>query len=288
MKNWYLGILILLFASSSAFSQGWLRKGVKAARRAKGPKVEVKMPNTRVPNAAVRVPKAATPSLQTKIANKLKKWEVVTSANMRAFIEGKKFVGVKESYMIENAVNDGRIIHFSVEDGSTRFYLERPINNPFYKEGPYFEFYDQDLFYELERSKSLGLEILADQDNFLVSVAFPEILAETPIIVDGTEMLLKEMFFDVIIPELPRSQMGYNPWNGSTFQINTYESSKATPAQDARMIKQLNNWFEKFNSYRNWAEWNGGPAARIHFNSKAVPAEFWLETPDHLLMQMAD
>lgn len=298
MKKWHLGILILVFACSSAFSQGWFRKGVKAARSAKVPKVEVNLPNVRVPNVAVGGMRVPNPSLTAKIARKLKKWEVVTVANMRSFVEGQKFVGVKEAYMIENAANDGRIVHFSAEDGSTRFYLERPgnnsyYNNPFYNnlaynEGPYFEFYDRDLFYELERSKSLGLEIRAEQDQFFVSVAFPEILAETPIVVDGTEMLLKEMFLDVIIPDLPLYQMGYNVWEGSTFQINTYEGTKTTPAQNASMLKQLNNWFEKFNAYRNWADLEGGSAARIHFNSKAVPAEFWLETPDHLFVQMPD
>lgn len=288
MKKWYLGILILVFACSSAFSQGWFRRGAKVAREVKVPKVEVRVPEVRLPNSSMRAPKVATPSLGTKIANKLKKWEVVTSANMKSFIEGQKFVGVKESYMIENAVNDGRMVHFAMEDGTTRFYLERPVGNPFYKDGPYFEFYDQDLFYELERSKSLGLEILPDQDNFLVSVAFPEVLAETPIVVDGTEMLLREMFLDVVIPSLPNYHMGYNTWNGSTLQINTYESSKVTPAQEASMLKQLNNWFEEFNAYRNWADLNGGADAKIHFNSRTSPAGFWVETPEHLLIQMGN
>lgn len=282
-------LLGICLASSSLCAQvaKGLTKGL--AKGLKVPVTGVKIPSVRVPKvplgtrvtAAVR---GQTPALQrlTKIrtynltvkewrvqnpvlASKLdaqgvilKKLEADAPASHAFSTDGISWYAADE--MLVKAVKEGRPVRFGA-DGIGRFSL--------YKNGPEFEFYDEQLFKELDRSLELGLDVVSR--NKYVSVQFPKEFSETEIV-----FLTDNMYYDElrqikdIIP-----LKGLNPQSVASYihvmwirnEAGLVESPLYAPSEVAewgldiskrqggavetiinngQSVKDLNDWFAAF------------------------------------------
>lgn len=151
--------------------------------------------------------------------------------------------------MLVKAVKDSRFVRIDEASGAVRFSL--------YKDGPEFEFYDEQLFKELDRSRELGMNII--NRNGYVTVQFPKEFAETEIMFGGEVRQLQEISTNYMASYKHvvwiRNSEGkiesalYTPQE--VVEPGMYISKKQggfveTIGVDGQSVKELNDWYASF------------------------------------------
>lgn len=268
MKTKFLAVLLAIGLITPSLCAQRALRGLKNAGKAvrslergaynivKTPRIDIKVPSlpTRV-RAAVRGQTPALKRLQSirtyqAYKGSVKQWRernvslaeeldfrgvIVTSLPndgkmVDAFsADGKTWYAADD--MLVNAVKDGRFVRFDEASGEAWF-------SP-YKDGPEFEFYDEQLFKELDRSRELGIHIVPGEQ----AGSWHDWVGIMPKDIPNIKVFEGDPSLFV-----PGAQVTGVPWRNSVLSYGPGFSFETKAGSEINMeeIARVNNWLAEY------------------------------------------